>query len=491
MKIMKNNITNLLITAFCLLFTACAEDKGNYDYTKINDLQILGIPSDTSLAKLRTLVLKPEFKRSKGNTEEGFIYSWEFAGKEVSTTRDLNYEIPISMSAGGNDCRYVVTDTKTGMKFYQSFNLNVVSEFSWGYYFLCEGENKQSILSYWNIEKGTTECIHTTKIGDYDLGSEPKKLVGNFEWIGGLRGYFYKMTILSAKSDSPAIITDNGAFMPQKLITTASCIYPDMLFQPSDVLTLNNGQYYLTENKVCLYWNDLIYRHGIHDKEYKWSNIANTIYNDNYIYAFDEISRKYYVLKKQINDPANGLIRDSYALDRVVEIKDQPDYSNSAVIGKFASSSGIKVFLSDNAGVRFLEISYADNSEKGECKSNTFLPIEGGVSNNSILLSHNNNWYVSANNKIFISPVLLPIFQEWITLPSELGEISAMTPSGAGKKIVVTMHNSNATTAKKGSFVIIDILTKTYEVHANMIDKCVSIGAFNADPYGQGTGDKQ
>lgn len=488
---MKNSISNFVIIVFSLFIAACAEDKGNYDYTMINDLQISGLPSDTSFAKLKTLVLKPEFKRSQENTEEGLTYSWEFAGKEISITRDLNYVIPFSMQAGKCDCRYVVTDTKTGMKFFKNFDLNIVSEFSWGYYFLCEGDNKQSVLSYWNIAKGTTKCLHTMQIGDYDLGREPKNLSGKFEWIASLGNYYYSMTIISADSEYPVIVTDNGSFMPQKLITTSNCVYQEVPFEPSEVINGDKNQYYVTQNKVCLYANNLVYRPAIHDKEYKWSNIAMTYYNDYLVYAYDEITQKYYVLKRQLNDPINGLVRDNYALDRVVEIKNQPDYSGKSVIGKFPSSSGIKVLITESTGVRLIDITYTDYNEDGKCTSSALLPIEGGVSNNAVALLNGNNWYVATNNKIYISPTLLPKFEEWVILPPELGGITAISPSGYGRKIIATMYNSNAAATKKGSFVIIDLITKAYEVRSNLIDKCISIGAFNSDPYGQGFGDGQ
>ncbi|MFR6542517.1 MAG: hypothetical protein ACLUPL_08165 [Butyricimonas virosa] len=108
------------------------------------------------------------------------------------------------------------------MKYFYSFNISVTSPFSWGYYFLCEGANKESILSYFSAKEGTTDCIHVDNIGGYSLGSEPKAIIEQFGNISSLGDYYYTFYVISAKGETPTIITDNGAFMPTGLITNSS-----------------------------------------------------------------------------------------------------------------------------------------------------------------------------------------------------------------------------------------------------------------------------
>ena len=89
-----------------------------------------------------------------------------------------------------------------------------------------------------------------------------------------------------------------------------------------------------------MYKRQLLYRAAKHDKEYYWSNPASAY---TYVYVFDELSKKFYILKNQIDDPALGLVSDPYALDRVVEIKNQPSYEGQTIIHKYVSLSLIHI----------------------------------------------------------------------------------------------------------------------------------------------------
>ena len=148
------------------------------------------------------------------------------SGRErIGTNRDLAYFVPETLNVGKYDCRYVVTDTKNGMKYFVDFNVNVVSNFSWGYYFLCEEPDQSAVLSYFSSKEGTTECLHATKIGDYALGKQPKAIIDHFGNISSLNDYFYSFNIITSQGDNPVIMTNNGAFMPSGLINDQSFIY--------------------------------------------------------------------------------------------------------------------------------------------------------------------------------------------------------------------------------------------------------------------------
>ena len=93
--------------------------------------------------------------------------------------------------------------------------------------------------------------------------------------------------------------------------------------------------YFISNGKIYSYNSGLLYRPAQHDKEYKWSHPASYY---SYVFVFDELSKKYYVLKNQINDPEQGLVSDSYALDRVIEIKEQPSYEGQTLVSHPARS---------------------------------------------------------------------------------------------------------------------------------------------------------
>ncbi len=486
---MKNKILILSIVVLSIS-PSCYRDLGNYDYTAINELEISGIPSDTSVQKFEILKINPIFKRSIDETEDGLIYSWKCVDKEISTNRNLEYEIPSGVKAGRNDFYFTVTDTKTGMRFLKTFDVNVVSPFSWGYYFLCENDEKRTVLSYFSTKKDNERFINTTSVGDYEFGFEPVAMGSSFGNISSLGNYYWTFSIVSKKGDYNVITTENGSFMPNAIISSESFITPGITFNPTETITLGDKSlYYVSDGKVVRYSSGLLYRPG-NTPNYKWSNLAGYY---GYIFGFDEITRKYYVLKTQINDPVNGLVADNYALDRVVPIDNQPDITGLTIIGTAHDYDfpfqTLEYIVAGNNEIKIITLKYADNDpysepalfEYGECSNVVTIQISG-VDKNSKIIELDNDWYITAKNKIYSSPKLLPSFKEFITLPQDLGDIVAIQPSAKQQYLLVATYNPASSEQHKGSFAEVEIKDKKYTIYQNVFDKCVKIGAFNSDP---------
>ena len=75
--------------------------------------------------------MTPIIERLLDDTESDLFFSWSVRGKEVSTERNLEYKIPTDLDIGKHDCKFTVTDTKTGMTYYYEFNINVLAAYSW------------------------------------------------------------------------------------------------------------------------------------------------------------------------------------------------------------------------------------------------------------------------------------------------------------------------------------------------------------------------
>ena len=76
---MKYVIYGLLVTLLGFV-GSCADDKGNYDYQVINELDITGIETGTAYRKIThvdTLKISPEVKNLAG-TEGDYTYEWKF-----------------------------------------------------------------------------------------------------------------------------------------------------------------------------------------------------------------------------------------------------------------------------------------------------------------------------------------------------------------------------------------------------------------------------
>ncbi len=488
---------SLFVLAATTLFLSCAEDKGNYDYKSINELTIKGIPEDTTVMHAEVLKIQPVLDRLLEDTEEGLEYSWTMAGKEIATTRDLNYEVPFDWDVKKYDCMYTVTDTRNGMKYFQKFNLSVVAAFSWGYYFLCEEADGTSVLSYFSTKEGTKECLHTTQVGSYVFGKRPKTIVESFGKIEALNDYYYTMYIVNGESEQQVIITNNGSFMPSGLITNESLMAAEEDgFEPESGLAMASGQVCLVSNgKFYSYSNGLVYRPAKHDKEYYWSHPAS--YNA-YVYVWDELSKKFYVLKNQINDPAAGLVNDQYAWDRVVEIEDQPSYDGHAIITHAVpkvSGPGphVMYLVTEKAGeISFMKFEYINSQ-----KATEELPalneygrfVEGksfqvpGVDKNIKGVIAEKNWYVVVGNKIYASPTLMPILQEFTNLPDDIGMPMSVALSSKGTHLIVATYDENSTEEYKGSFALVNVTTGETVVHRNVMGKCVVAKGYDANPW--------
>ena len=486
---------SLFVLAATTLFLSCAEDKGNYDYKSINELTIKGIPEDTTVMHAEVLKIQPVLDRLLEDTEEGLEYSWTMAGKEIATTRDLNYEVPFDWDVKKYDCMYTVTDTRNGMKYFQKFNLSVVAAFSWGYYFLCEEADGTSVLSYFSTKEGTEECLHTMQVGSYALGKRPKAMFDQFGYIDALKDYYYTMYIVNEESENQVIITNNSSFMPSGLITNESLMDEGEAFEPeyglTTLMTARDGKiYFISNGKFYTYASGLLYRPAKHEKEYYWSHPACSY---NYFYAFDELSKKFYVLKNQINDPAAGLVQDPYALDRVVEIENQPSFEGHEIIVQSVNREHTMYAATASGGqLNLMTFTYVNSrqateeqpalNEYGCLSENHVFPLTGVDSHTKGTMTQN-DWYFVVGNKIYTSPVLKAQLSEFSTLPEGIGEVVAVATSSKGTHLIVATYDENSTEKYKGSFALVNVTTGETVVHRNVMGKCVVAKGYDAKQF--------
>ncbi|MDR0421838.1 MAG: hypothetical protein LBH72_02375, partial [Proteiniphilum sp.] len=75
-------IRKLFVFAVCIapaLFSACSEDKGNYDYTDINTLDVIdNIRSSYSVDVGDLLEITPQLEFSHGEDHGDFTYKWYY-----------------------------------------------------------------------------------------------------------------------------------------------------------------------------------------------------------------------------------------------------------------------------------------------------------------------------------------------------------------------------------------------------------------------------
>lgn len=151
---MKSLLYFWIFACLTLLSVACYDDKGNYDYTEINEVTITGMQEKYSKTSYTdTLYIAPVLETTKSG--DTFEYLWtvnkaytilpSMGGKididTIGTEETLNY--PLELRMGQYDLVLKVTNQHTGHAIFYKSNLEVTTPFSLGFYVL-KGENGQT-----------------------------------------------------------------------------------------------------------------------------------------------------------------------------------------------------------------------------------------------------------------------------------------------------------------------------------------------------------
>lgn len=103
----------LFLVMASLVFTGCYDDKGNYDYKKINEITINLSDLEALAAAGERLVFDPEITYSLGDsTGLNVTYEWTFGKKVVGTSRKLDWLID---TMGRDNLALRVTNVDNGL----------------------------------------------------------------------------------------------------------------------------------------------------------------------------------------------------------------------------------------------------------------------------------------------------------------------------------------------------------------------------------------
>lgn len=174
--IMKNTIYLFL---GIWLFVSCFEDKGNYDYTAINEVTISGINANgySAISYIDTLRIEPQIEGSLSYKEEDFEYTWkiireglDFSNVEesedfiVGQEKNLNY--PVQLDAGKYICFFLVKDKASGVTYRTKFHLETSTSTSEGWLVLCENGNDARMDVVMNRTEDSTIVARNIWVND-------------------------------------------------------------------------------------------------------------------------------------------------------------------------------------------------------------------------------------------------------------------------------------------------------------------------------------
>ncbi|MBD0833451.1 PKD-like family lipoprotein [Aestuariibaculum sediminum] len=154
----------LIASLVAVLGVSCMDDKGNYDYSDINEVQFVGETDDFKVTRFENLVITPELNFTKDESASGnYAYRWEVfenrlsGGTELellSTERDL--DATIALKPGGYFLYLTVTDLETGIEFQRQFDLDVINSTFEGWLVLSEVNGGSRLDMVSNLETGYT-----------------------------------------------------------------------------------------------------------------------------------------------------------------------------------------------------------------------------------------------------------------------------------------------------------------------------------------------
>lgn len=191
----------LLMLIFVCSFFSCYEDKGNYDYRAMNDIEItLPLPEGNNKFVLGDVLnIQPKLVFSQGVDSKSLHYLWTFNGTEISTEPALKWTI--DMEGQYKDLRLAIKDEDTGVTYYGSTMISVTSVYvSDGWVVLSEKDGN-TMLSYMRSTKkeieedgkpktvydcAVTKDVYTLSNGGAALGNKPVSINQHFvtQWEG-------------------------------------------------------------------------------------------------------------------------------------------------------------------------------------------------------------------------------------------------------------------------------------------------------------------
>ena len=148
---MMRNILFVLTIFMAVVVSGCFDDKGNYDYHEINELQVTGLPGEMQMKyrNVDTLRVTPgiEATADDGSMPDRYSFKWEAVSQpkvgDIQTTsyvigeeRDLNYFV--ELPDGEYDVNCLVKDTITRVTWKGSFKLKVTTQLNEGWLVLSD-----------------------------------------------------------------------------------------------------------------------------------------------------------------------------------------------------------------------------------------------------------------------------------------------------------------------------------------------------------------
>ena len=187
---MKRNYVIIGLLFFWLAM-ACTEDKGNYDYTPLNDLSISGIEAEYLIERDSQLIIPVTITANEDFQEGRYDYLWyawriNNAADPDTLSLEKDLDVAISIVPGEYDLRYIVTDKETKIIYTYRTDLTVVDSYSKGVMALSNAGGEADV-TFINAVNTITPHVYLEANGE-TAGTNPSGIfyIGGGEFVNPL-----------------------------------------------------------------------------------------------------------------------------------------------------------------------------------------------------------------------------------------------------------------------------------------------------------------
>ncbi len=313
-------------------FTACFNDKGNYDYISLNEISVdtSGVETNFIVEQYDSLHIEPILLFSKKTiTEEKLSYRWgmytnsisssESEMIELSTEKDLHMQVIQEAKAESYAIVYYITDTETNTVYQQRYTLHVQPSVVSGVMVLHSADDGCDI-DYIATTNAVPDLARTKHMRNVIQSITGTKLPGNPVSVSPIRISWSTINYVYVATDEKFVQLSGKDF-------SYMCDETELFYQRPDVLMphrilrdgqiahttvmINDRQVHNINNQSSQYWNYTFSDSLRHDTDMGDIAVAPYIYMpDNYwtpniAVFYDTIGKRFVRLPYSFKESSN------------------------------------------------------------------------------------------------------------------------------------------------------------------------------------------
>lgn len=281
-----------------ITYVSCYEDKGNYDYIEVPEINIAGLQEDYTVLAFDTLRISPTITTTNGETDYSYLWITQITDSKDDTqdtiSREKELEWVAAKEAGRYDLLFIAKNKTTEVERRKRMNVEIATTASNGWYVL-KNIGDESDIDYFSKD--------STIVG-YDVLKSmfEFRLVGKGKRLSWFRARFIELAprlYVLSENDMAVLDVANGVIVrkgSEVFYDPAKKVHPQRcLFSNSGIFLMNDYNLYeiYTVTLNTGHWGtSLPIEGGDKNKEYRLSEFT-AAYQNNGPLLWEELSSSF------------------------------------------------------------------------------------------------------------------------------------------------------------------------------------------------------